>query len=85
MFRDSNKIKKKNTFLDAENIKRRRRLQNTTKLIEHKKTKFSERYDFILESSSDTNKCEPHDHITRLTIRLTTNSESQNRSNRSVT
>jgi hypothetical protein len=44
--------------------------------MEDKKLKFSERYDFILESSSDTNKCESHDHIPRLIIRLTTNSGS---------
>jgi len=38
MFRDSNKTKQKHFFvLDAENTKRRRKLKNTTKLMEHKK------------------------------------------------
>jgi hypothetical protein len=42
--------------------------------------KISERYDLFLELSSDTNLCEPHDHVVmQLTIKIKISSQKAER------
>jgi len=72
MIRDSNKMKYNLFFSDDAETKNKKMDANTEKLKGTlKKMNITEGYDLLSEPSSDTNCCEPHDHmVTQPTIKI---------------